>query len=159
MHPRCATPSPREKIRGFTRAVGQPRNRERKETIHPMRVCNIPGCPNPTDSSRCREHQQQARRARLGNDVYASPAHRAFRAAVLQRDPVCVECRNQQSTVADHYPLTRRELVARRLDPNNPAAGRGLCATCHNRHTAATSPGGWNRRTGPGPYTYPRGGV
>jgi len=121
-----------------------------------MRVCNIPGCPNVFDGTggRCPAHQRQARRQRsqTGNSVYASVGHRSFREAVLKRDPICQipQC-NERSTVADHYPLTRRVLVARGMNPNDPNHGRGLCATHHNRHTAATSPGGWNDRAQPVP--------
>lgn len=63
--------------------------------------------------------------------------------AVLARDPLCVICGIRISTVADHHPLERRELVARGLDPNDPERGRGLCSGCHNAKTARTSPGGW----------------
>ncbi|PXA72377.1 hypothetical protein CTB96_02785 [Cryobacterium arcticum] len=58
----------------------------------------------------------------------------------------CVLCTVARSTVADHYPLTRRELLASHADPDDPARGRGLCARCHNKHTAASSPGGWAAR-------------
>jgi 5-methylcytosine-specific restriction protein A len=57
---------------------------------------------------------------------------------------VCVLCGFNFATVADHYPLTRKELVERGMDPNNPDAGRGLCKPCHDRYTAISSPGGWN---------------
>ncbi|MEU6709988.1 hypothetical protein ABZ897_00800 [Nonomuraea sp. NPDC046802] len=52
------------------------------------------------------------------------------------------------STVADHHPLSRRELVARGLDPDDPQYGRGLCTSCHGKETAANpeQAGGWNRR-------------
>ena len=52
----------------------------------------------------------------------------------------------QSATVADHWPLTRRELVAAGLDPDHPARGRGLCAPCHAKATALDprTRGGWN---------------
>lgn len=68
-----------------------------------------------------------------------------FRADVLDRDSTCVMCTREPATVADHHPLSRRELVAAGLDPDDPAHGRGLCASCHGRHTARAQPGGWNR--------------
>jgi len=75
--------------------------------------------------------------------------HRSrFRAGVLARHPVCVLCRAAPSTVADHFPRSRRELVALGLDANDPRYGRGLCARCHNRATAARQPGGWHRPGG-----------
>ena len=52
----------------------------------------------------------------------------------------------QVATVADHYPVERVDLIAQGLDPNDPQRGRGLCSSCHNRHSAATSPGGWNNK-------------
>lgn len=114
-----------------------------------MRVCSKAGCPTiypDIQGSRCTKHTAAARRSRIDNDVYSSTGHRRFRNSVLTRDPICVTCDIAQSTVADHYPLTRRELVAQGMNPNDPAHGRGLCAPCHNKHTAATSPGGWNAR-------------
>ncbi|QDY11401.1 hypothetical protein FJK98_02390 [Micromonospora sp. HM134] len=50
------------------------------------------------------------------------------------------------STVADHWPLSRRELVDAGLDANDPTRGRGLCKGCHDRHTSVAQPGGWNAR-------------
>jgi 5-methylcytosine-specific restriction protein A len=70
-------------------------------------------------------------------------AHRQrFRAPVLARDPVCVICMTAPSTVADHYPRTRRELVRLGLDPNDPNYGRGLCGPCHSRWTTTDQGGG-----------------
>ena len=80
---------------------------------------------------------------------YNSEHRQRFRADVLRAQPYCVLCllegRLTPSTDADHYPLSRRELVARGLDPNDPAHGRGLCSLCHKRETAKHQPGGWNR--------------
>lgn len=77
-------------------------------------------------------------------------AHREqFRAPVLARDPICVICHSAPSTVADHYPLTRRQLVQRGMNPNNPAYGRGLCKRCHDQHTTTIEGGNrWGRRAG-----------
>lgn len=110
-----------------------------------MRVCNASGCPEIYEGTqgRCPTHRREARGRRTHNRVYSTPAHRAFRAAVITRDPICVACGVAFSTVADHYPRTRRDLVALGLNPNDPQHGRGLCAPCHNKHTAQTSPGGF----------------
>lgn len=111
------------------------------------RVCSVPGCPALTTGGRCPEHTRQADRARgsAASRGYTSRAHATFRAAVLTRDPVCVipGC-TSPSTVADHYPLSRRELLATGQDPNNPCHGRGLCHTHHSTETAKHQPGGWN---------------
>lgn len=77
---------------------------------------------------------------------YAGRGHKAFRKAVLDRDPICVLCREAWSTVADHHPLSRKQLVDQDLDPNDPNNGRGLCKPCHDRETARHQPGGWNLR-------------
>jgi len=61
---------------------------------------------------------------------------------------VCVLCNEALSTVADHWPLSRRELSARGMDPDDPQYGRGLCDHCHNQETAANQPGGWNAQKG-----------
>lgn len=114
-----------------------------------LTVCNIHGCPNLTRTGRCTTHQQQADRARgtAAQRGYTSPGHQAFREAVLARDPYCVVrgpgC-TTRSTVADHHPLSRRELLEQGLNPNDPSRGRGTCHTCHSRETAKHQPGGWN---------------
>lgn len=79
---------------------------------------------------------------------YGAEHRERFRVEVLRRDPVCVLCRRRLSTVADHWPLSRRELVMAGLDPNDWRHGRGLCASCHGVETAANPKqrGGWNRR-------------
>ena len=73
-----------------------------------------------------------------------------FRTAVLERDINCVLCiaaaRWTPATVADHWPLSRRELLDRGMDPDDPEHGRGLCEPCHAKETAANQPGGWNAR-------------
>lgn len=113
-----------------------------------MRVCSRPGCPTLYDDthSRCPAHRREADKARgtATQRGYTSRGHQRFRRETLTRDPICVICDAAQSTIADHYPLTRRELEQRGLDPNNPDAGRGLCKPCHDRWTAASSPGGFN---------------
>jgi 5-methylcytosine-specific restriction protein A len=50
------------------------------------------------------------------------------------------------ATVADHWPLSRRELAERGMDPDDPAHGRGLCHGCHSKETAINQPGGFNAR-------------
>lgn len=114
-----------------------------------MRVCSVHGCPemyDPKHGSRCPTHTAQAdqRRGTAAQRGYAGKGHRTFRSAVLRRDPICVLCHARQATVADHYPRSRKELVAFHLDPNNPGFGRGLCKSCHDMETAINQPGGWH---------------
>lgn len=114
-----------------------------------LRVCAVPGCPTLTPGGRCPAHAKASDRARgtASQRGYTSKGHRrTFREQVLARDPICKVCRKARSTVADHYPVSRRDLIAQGLDPNDPKHGRGLCDTCHNRETAQHQPGGWNDR-------------
>lgn len=113
-----------------------------------MRVCSVADCPTiypSVEGSRCKTHRASAERAR-GTSTdrgYSSVAHRSFRSVVLHRDPICVVCGLAESTVADHFPLSRRDLVALGLNPNDPDRGRGLCARCHSKETSVHQPGGW----------------
>lgn len=114
------------------------------------RICPSKGCPTiiPAGTARCAPCTKKAEQRRRPNgNPYATTAHRQqFRAVVLTRDPICVICQRAPSTIADHHPRERRDLLMLGLNPNDPNYGRGLCKTCHDKHTAATSPGGWNNR-------------
>lgn len=105
-------------------------------------------CPRCTAEDRDRRDQRRP----SAQDRGYGKGHRAFRAAVLARDPTCVcpGCPHctlasrrclEDASQADHYPRTRRELEAAGEDPNDPQHGRGLCASCHGYHTATTT--GW----------------
>lgn len=117
-----------------------------------MKVCPVPGCPNLTASGRCEDHKKAADKARGTSTErgYKTRGHlRRFRPGVLERDPLCVLCLEEGkpprlSTVADHFPLSRRELIELGLDPDDPQHGRGLCKRHHDRETARHQPGGWN---------------
>lgn len=121
------------------------------------RVCTVPGCPAYTQGGgRCDDHKREAeqRRGTARQRGYGGRDWQAARKAVLDRDPRCV-CADdghghdgrpcgQPSTVADHYPDERRDLVAAGVpDPDAPHRMRGVCSSCHNRKTAATVPGGF----------------
>jgi len=112
-----------------------------------MKVCNVHGCPELFDGpgGRCRAHRREAdrRRGTSGQRGYGSTGHKMFREAVLARDPICVICNVALSTVADHYPMSRRELQEAGLNPNDPTRGRGLCKPCHDSETTQHQPGGW----------------
>lgn len=100
-------------------------------------------CPDCDRTRRARDVDE--RKADLR--AYWTRAHRRrFRQAVLDRDPLCVSC-GRVATVADHWPRTRKQLIEAGEDPNDPAFGRGLCVSCHNKWTARSMPGGWNRRS------------
>lgn len=112
------------------------------------KVCATPDCPElvPPGQSRCEDCTSEAdkRRGTAAERGYTGSGHRTFRKRVLARDPICMVCRLAPSTVADHHPLSRRELVASNMNPNDPDHGRGLCKPCHDRETAKHQPGGWN---------------
>lgn len=113
------------------------------------RVCSQPGCPTTypaSHGSQCPTHTKRADHARgtATQRGYNTRGHQAFRRAVITRDPICVACHLAPSTIADHYPHSRRELAELGLNPNDPTRGRGLCKPCHDRETAHHQPGGWN---------------
>jgi 5-methylcytosine-specific restriction protein A len=102
----------------------------------------------PAGTSRCEDCrvEAEARRGSAAERGYGR-AHQRFRKGVLAKHPVCVwlDC-TKPSVAADHQPLSRRELVRRGLDPNDPAHGRGLCLRHHNISTASAveQRGGWH---------------
>lgn len=112
----------------------------------PPTTCTHPGCLEvATDGhGRCTPHQRRAPDTRPGprERGYGGAHETRFRPGVLRRDPWCVDpdhVHDQpvRATVADHHPRTRRELVLAGDDPDDPRHGRGLCAPCHSRITAA----------------------
>lgn len=123
------------------------------------KVCSTPGCPNLIDhGSKCASCSKAAeRKRRPRGNPYSNPGHRRFRREVLARDPLCVcpgaiglggcgrhegLCGNP-SSVADHYPYERGELIEMGRNPDDPEFGRGLCKACHDRKTAKTRPFGF----------------
>lgn len=113
------------------------------------RVCSEPGCHVLTTAGRCEDCQRKAEQQRgsAADRGYSGKAWRFARGVVLRRDPVCVLCGVRFSTVADHWPVSRRDLVAMGIaDPDAPHRLRGLCGPCHSSETAREQPGGWNRR-------------
>ena len=141
--------------------------------VRPPTPCSYrghPPCPVLVyGGGKCPDHIVYARRTskrfrrEQQGDPYTSRGHlRRFRPGVLRKHPHCrcdldhaphgVSPCSQASTDADHWPVSRRDLVARGLDPDDPQYGRGLCHRCHSVATARTQPGGWHRpasTTGP----------
>jgi 5-methylcytosine-specific restriction protein A len=115
-----------------------------------MRVCSQPGCPAIHDGtdSRCDQHRKVANQQHWAQTrAYNTKGHRIrFRPGVLAKDPICVLCHVAQATDADHYPLSRQDLLEQGLDADDPQYGRGLCSTCHKQQTSQHQPGGWNNR-------------
>lgn len=128
-----------------------------------MKVCSCLGCAahrgtcvEIVSSGRCARCGKVAELARgtASQRGYDQVHQSVFRRGVLQQHPLCQcadahskHCAGQApSTVADHWPRSRRELVRLKLNPNDPRYGRGLCAPCHNWHTSQAQPGGWAAR-------------
>lgn len=112
-----------------------------------LRPCSTPGCPELTAGGRCERHAAQGRAS--SEAARPSAAERGYgarwrrrRARFLAANPVCVLC-GATSEVPDHWPLTRRELVARGVaDPDADRRLRALCTRCHNRETARAARSG-----------------
>lgn len=134
------------------------------EAYMSWRVCSTPGCPNLIETparkcDACARAQRDRARTR-GHNPYGTKGHQSFRRQVLARDPYCTcpgdsgrgGCGKHHglcgkpSTIADHYPYERTELIDMRLNPNDPKFGRGLCKQCHDVKTGKTRPAGFNTR-------------
>jgi 5-methylcytosine-specific restriction protein A len=122
---------------------GQPARRATKKP------CPTDRCPNLTEGGPCAECRadREKRRGTPWQRGYRQGHLRRFRPAVLAKNHgLCCLCNIQPATVADHWPLSRRELVLAGADPDDPQHGRPLCAPCHSVATAEHQPGGWNVR-------------
>lgn len=122
-----------------------------------LSVCSTPTCPELTNrAGRCDNCRRVAdkRRGTASERGYNKTHWQVRRRACLRRDLFCV-CTDTghahgttcmaPTTVADHYPTSRRDLVAMGVtDPDALIHLRGLCSSCHNRSTAIAQPGGWN---------------
>jgi len=126
-----------------------------------LKTCSTPGCPELVAKGRCSTCDGEAdqRRGTRQQRGYGRQHTNRFRPGVLRKHPLCVCTDTAQtathhhgpeclapSTVADHWPLDKRELIARGMDDNDPKHGRGLCKGCHDHHTARAQPGGWHAR-------------
>lgn len=109
----------------------------------------------PVGQKRCAKHalevarldykrRGQARRGTPNRKVYDDPRWRKVRAVVLSRDPICVVCLEQPSTIADHWPSPLTALLEQGSDPFNPDTCRALCASCSGHHDGPRA-----RRTNP----------
>jgi 5-methylcytosine-specific restriction protein A len=95
----------------------------------------------------CSKHYNQQDRARgTAKQRGYDAAHRdGFRAPVLRRDDYTCQLCGGQADVADHYPRSRKQLIADGDNPNDPRFGRSLCASCHGSYTATEQ--GFGRST------------
>jgi 5-methylcytosine-specific restriction protein A len=112
----------------------------------PPRVCAQCGNAYSGPHCACRAQQRRASDHARGTAAQRGYGHHwaANRRAFLAAHPLCALC-GRLADVADHHPHTRRQLLAWRVpDPDAWHRLRPLCTPCHNRHTARTTPGGWN---------------
>ena len=120
----------------------------------PHQRCTTPGCPGRVTTGRCAhclETRQTNPRLRIETTAergYGSP-WRTRRYAYLTTHPYCALC-GRLATIADHYPIARRQLVATG-DPAPDADHhlRPLCKPCHDHETGLRQPGGWRQQTMP----------
>lgn len=114
----------------------------------PPRPCTTCGA-KATYRGKCSRHTKQGekRRGSASQRGYDKAHAELFREPVLAAAGyVCqIEGCDAEATVADHWPLSRRELVAQGLNPNDPKHGRGLCTFHHGQHTA-TMQGHWHKQ-------------
>lgn len=120
----------------------------------PMRPCTTPGCPGRAVTGRCarclggRQGNSRLRVPTTAERGYSSQ-WRARRLDYLSAHPTCALC-PRMATIADHYPVSRRELLAAgAADPDAAEHLRPLCIDCHNRQTGLRQPGGWWRNEMP----------
>jgi 5-methylcytosine-specific restriction protein A len=113
-------------------------------------VCTTHGCHELVAIGRCDEHrttaglkhyrrEQGRERYHQGDPsmtAYTTPQWRNARRKQLRDEPRCQHC-GEQATVADHAPVTRRNLVALGVaNPDETIHLQSLCVPCHNRKTA-----------------------
>ncbi len=111
----------------------------------PRPPCSVPGCPELTTGGRCPAHQREAEQQRgtAAERGYDARRWARIRRAYLYAHPWCVLC-GRTAVVVDHFPESRRSLVARGVaDPDAWHRLRPLCTQCHSRETAVHQPGGW----------------
>ena len=109
-------------------------------------VCATPRCPAviPVATSTCGECRRKADAARGPRERYSSAGWTRNRANFLAAHPICA-LGSEPSYTPDHFPVSRRDLVARG-EPNPDAWQhlRPLCDAHHRSETARLQPGGWN---------------
>ena len=118
----------------------------------PPTACSTPGCAGyaelagkcsscatPVIEGRIDQHDHH----RSWKKLYNCVRWKQLREAVLRRDPICVACKRNASTIADHIKDHRGNPVLF-YDIKNL---RGLCKPCHDEKTGSTH--GKGDRPGP----------
>jgi 5-methylcytosine-specific restriction protein A len=94
----------------------------------PRPPCSVPGRPELTMGGRCPVHEREANRERVtpGGSSYGRRRPNV-RKRYLYAHPWCMLC-GRTATVADHFPTSRRQLVAEGVsDPDVWSRLRPLC--------------------------------
>lgn len=99
-----------------------------------MRVCNVPGCPELTDKSRCAQHRLPEQR-RTRTAAHHGQRWRDRSTSFRRRHPQCVVCATTEHTEADHV-VARQLLVAAGV--GDPDADAWLQTLCRRHHGAKT---------------------
>lgn len=112
----------------------------------PLRPCASPGCPTRVAGGRCATHRRYATMQRTTWTELYGPDWPDIRLDYLTRHPRCALCQ-RQAAIPDHYPVGIRRLRERGItNPHHDRYLRPLCWSCHSKHTARTTPAGWNAR-------------
>ena len=107
-----------------------------------LRPCSTPGCPELVEGGpSCPAHVAEARRRdeerRPRSERRYGPEFERNRAALLADRPLCACGCGRLADTADHWPVTRRELLAQGVaDPDARHRLRPLFHACHNRESA-----------------------
>jgi 5-methylcytosine-specific restriction protein A len=104
----------------------------------PLRPCATPKCNTLTPNGRCGSCARKRDRQRPNVDVrrlYHTARWRKLRALVLQEEPLCCDCMNENQVIAstdvDHEVPHRGDLELFWSRANL----RGRCHECHSRKT------------------------
>ncbi|HJQ00092.1 MAG TPA: hypothetical protein VJ851_00700 [Jatrophihabitans sp.] len=88
-------------------------------------------CPYCTKAARFTTDRRRGTSTERGYDHHWRTV---VRPAFLRDNPLCCLC-GALAEVPDHYPETRKELLARGVrNPDEPKYLRPLCLSCHARH-------------------------
>ena len=102
----------------------------------PPKECLSYPCPNDAvTDGRCAEHARGQERTRYNADTrkwYSTTAWQLLRALTLEKQPICVECSTNASTICDHITPHRGDYALF----FNAANLQGMCKDCHGRKTA-----------------------
>jgi 5-methylcytosine-specific restriction protein A len=113
----------------------------------PPRPCSQPGCPELVRGrdGACAEHSKQraAQRQNRGGSSYGRDWRERVQPRFIYRNPWCVLC-GQRAQVADHWPISRRDLIARgERNPDAVTHLRPLCKACDAKERPKREPGGF----------------